>query len=174
MRGRALAAVTVGLVLVAAACGDDDSSSSSNTTTTAAAEATTTTAGAAETTTTAATSGAATLSLATVGGNEVLVDGEGMSVYLFVPDGTSTTSQVPADIQANWPPVTVTGSPTAADGVDSALLTAEAQPDGSQQVAYNGHLLYTFIGDAAPGDGNGQGLGGVWFLLDSSGNAIAA
>ena len=95
-----------------------------------------------------------------------------MTVYLFVPDGTATTSAVPEGIKANWPPVVADGTPVVGAGVDAALLAVAAQPDGTQQVAYNGHLLYTFISDVAPGDANGQDLGDVWYVLSPAGEQI--
>jgi predicted lipoprotein with Yx(FWY)xxD motif len=91
---------------------------------------------------------------------------------LFIPDGPSTVSQVPAGIKANWPAVTVSGAPTAGTGLDAAKLVAAAQPDGTNQVAYNGHLLYTFSGDKAPGDAAGQGLGGSWYVLSAAGDKV--
>jgi predicted lipoprotein with Yx(FWY)xxD motif len=106
-------------------------------------------------------------------GQPILVDGQGLTVYMFEPDGTNTTSQVPAAIAANWPPVAVTGSPTAGDGADQSLLGSATQADGSSQATYNGHLIYTFAGDSAPGDAAGQGLGGVWFVLSAAGDKIS-
>ncbi len=47
------------------------------------------------------------------------------------------------------------------------------QADGTQQLAYNGHLLYLFVGDKAAGDANGQGLGGIWYVLSASGAQIS-
>ena len=55
-----------------------------------------------------------------------------------------------------------------------ANIGVATQSDGAQQVTYNGHLLYTFINDKAPGEVNGQGLGpNNWFVLDASGNPIS-
>ena len=54
-----------------------------------------------------------------------------------------------------------------------ASSTVAAQADGTQQLAYNGHLLYLFVGDKAAGDANGQGLGGIWYVLSASGDKIA-
>jgi predicted lipoprotein with Yx(FWY)xxD motif len=108
-------------------------------------------------------------------GQQVLVDSSGMTLYLFVPDGTSPTSTVPVQFKPNWPPVTAMGAPTAGSGVDVSKLAVHPQSDGTQQVSYNGHLLYTFIMDKAPGDANGQGLGpNNWFVVDANGNAIGA
>jgi predicted lipoprotein with Yx(FWY)xxD motif len=95
-----------------------------------------------------------------------------MTVYLFMPDGTSKTSTVPAGIKANWPPVKASGTPTAGSGLDQSKLTVNMQADGTDQVAYGGHLLYTFVGDKAAGDANGQGLGSVWFVVSPAGNKV--
>ena len=61
---------------------------------------------------------------------------------------------------------------TGGDGVDASLLGTVAHPGAGTQVTYNGWPLYLFSGDSDPGDTNGQGQGGVWFVLDPTGNAI--
>src|SRR5215468_8236447 len=105
-------------------------------------------------------------------GQRVLVDSKGRTLYLFVPDGTGSETQVPAQFKANWPQLT-TAAPVAGAGLDMTELAVHTQTDGARQVSYNGHLLYTFINDMAPGDANGQGLGpNNWFVLDANGNAI--
>jgi predicted lipoprotein with Yx(FWY)xxD motif len=106
-------------------------------------------------------------------GQKVLVDAHGMTLYLFVPDGTGTQTQVPAEFKPNWPQLTATGAPTAASGLDMTKLGVQKQTDGTQQVTYNSHLLYTFINDKDPGDANGQALGpNNWFVLGADGNPI--
>ena len=60
----------------------------------------------------------------------------------------------------------------AGEGVDATLLGTITRDDGSTQVTYNGWPLYYFQDDAAPGDTNGQGLDGVWFLVSPEGEAI--
>ena len=108
-------------------------------------------------------------------GQQVLVDSKGMTLYLFVPDGAATQSTVPAEFKPNWPPVTTVGAPVAGAGLDMTGVGVQTQSDGTDQVTYNGHLLYTFINDKAPGDAMGQGLGpGNWFVLDADGNPIMA
>src|SRR5215470_4216606 len=105
-------------------------------------------------------------------GQRVLVDSKGRTLYLFVPDGTGSQTQVPAQFKANWPQLTA-AAPSAGAGLDMTKLAVHTQTDGARQVSYNGHLLYTFINDMAPGDTNGQGLGpNNWFVLDANGNAI--
>ena len=176
-------AVAIVAALALAACGDDSGSSSATTAgagTTAAASATTAAGGAATTaaassggaaTTAAAASGSATVSAADNAtlGQQILVNSAGMTIYLFEPDATATTSAVPAGIKANWPPVVADGTPVAGDGVDASKLGVAPQADGTQQVTYNGHLLYTFISDVAPGDAKGQGLGDVWYVVTPAG-----
>ena len=99
-----------------------------------------------------------------------LVDGEGMTLYVFMPDaqGPSTCED---DCLAAWP--ALAGPATAGEGADESLLGTAARPDdGSEQVTYNGWPLYYFAQDAAPGDVNGQGLNDVWYVVDPTGNAI--
>lgn len=102
-----------------------------------------------------------------------LVDQEGRTLYLFTSDTqNSGTSSCTGDCLAEWPPVAVVENPQAGEGVDAALLGTITRDDGSLQAAYNGWPLYYYTGDAAPGDVNGQGLGGVWYLVSGAGNAI--
>jgi predicted lipoprotein with Yx(FWY)xxD motif len=106
-------------------------------------------------------------------GQQVLVDSNGRTLYLFVPDGTATRSTVPAEFRPNWPPVVANGTSLVGMGLHTAKLGVQPQADGTKQVTYNGHLLYTFINDTQPGDANGQGLGpNNWFVLDADGNPI--
>ncbi len=166
--GRGLtASMMVGTFMLAAACG---SSSPSATATTApsAAPVTASPATAGPSTT---TSGPATLSVVTNAkiGQQIVVDGSGKTVYMYIPDGMGAASTVSAAVKAKWPPVTVSGTPRPGTGLDAGKLVAQAQSDGTQQVSYGGHLLYTFSGDAAAGDANGQGLGSVWYAVSQTG-----
>jgi predicted lipoprotein with Yx(FWY)xxD motif len=124
------------------------------------------------TTTTTATAATTTLSVAMNAkvGKQVIVDSSGKTIYMYEPDGASGTSQVPAGIKPNWPAVMSTGAPRVSAGLDSSKVGTQTQPDGTKQTTYNAHLLYTFAGDPAPGDANGQGLGGVWFTLSPAGD----
>ena len=101
---------------------------------------------------------------------DVLVDSEGMSLYLFTQDegGESTCY---GDCASAWPPLTVDGEPTAGSGVTAELGTTE-RDDGSTQVTAAGKPLYYYAGDSQPGDTTGQGVGGVWFLLAPDGSRI--
>ncbi len=141
--------------------GDDDSAADTTTTTEEAADDTTTTTAETESVTTVAT---ADSDLGTI-----LVDADGMALYLFMPDaqGASTCAEGCAD---TWPPLA--GPAAAGSGADESLIGTSDRPDGSPQVTYNGWPLYHFAGDVAPGDTNGQGVGGVWNLVDAEGNAV--
>ena len=108
----------------------------------------------------------------------ILVDGEGMSLYLFMADtqdsGTSTCGDDDG-CAAEWPPLVSQGSPVAGEGVDATLLGTITRDDGSIQVTYNGWPLYLFAGDTTAGDTVGQGIdefGGLWFLVSPTGEAI--
>jgi len=104
-------------------------------------------------------------------GKKILVNPAGRTVYMFTPDGSGSTSKVPEAIKKTWPPkVAGATSITVGPGLDRAKLVVHKQPSGVQQVAYNGHLLYTFVGDKKPGDAAGQGLGGVWFAVLATGD----
>lgn len=117
-------------------------------------------------------SGEGTITGAEVGGlGNVLVDSEGMTVYLFTPDkGTESTCE--GECEAIWPPVIAKGKPSAGEGAKSSALGTTKRKDGTTQVTYEGHPLYTFSGDKAAGEANGQGIEGIWFALDESGNAV--
>lgn len=112
---------------------------------------------------------AAGLGVAESSDGEHLVDADGNSLYLFVPDeqGASTCYDSCA---ATWPPLE--GPLEAGAGVDPDMVGTVTRDDGVEQVTYNGWPLYLYAADSAPGDTNGQGVGGVWYLVDSAGDAI--
>ncbi len=118
--------------------------------------------------------GAATVNVAEVGTfGQALVDAEGRSLYLFTNDTqNSGTSSCTGDCLVEWPPLFTDGEPAAGEGVDAAMLGTITLPDGTMQVTYNGWPLYYFHEDTAAGDTNGQGLGGVWFLVTPAGEMI--
>jgi predicted lipoprotein with Yx(FWY)xxD motif len=152
--------------LVIAGCGGGGSSSSSSGSESGGTE------NAGATTSSESGSGEATIAGGEVGGlGNVLVDSEGMTVYLFTPDkGTESTCE--GECEAIWPPVVAEGKPTAGEGAMSTALGTTKRKDGTMQLTYEGHPLYTFSGDKAPGEANGQGIEGIWFALDESGNAV--
>ena len=94
----------------------------------------------------------------------ILADAEGRTLYMFTNDERNTSNCIGPCIQ-NWPPLLVEGGLTAGQGVSSGLLGTLTRLDGSIQVTYNGHPLYRYAGDVNPGDTNGQGLLGRWFVV---------
>jgi predicted lipoprotein with Yx(FWY)xxD motif len=119
---------------------------------------------------------AATAGVATVGSlGKILVDSQGHTLYLFQPD-TARMSKCSAACALSWPPLHATGKPTAGAGLNASQLRTIARSDGTQQVTYNGHPLYTFVKDQKPGQATGQGLsafGGSWFALSSVGTRVS-
>jgi predicted lipoprotein with Yx(FWY)xxD motif len=109
-----------------------------------------------------------TLQTALVGGVTVLTNAKGRTLYWFSPD-TPAASKCTGSCAAYWPPVT--GDPVPGPGVTGKLGTI-ARPGGGAQATYNGHPLYTYIGDGAPGQANGNNLdlnGGLWYDLRVAG-----
>jgi len=103
---------------------------------------------------------------------DVLTDAAGLSLYGFTPDVGGTPTCTDGCAQA-WPLVTVDGD-SLPDGLDASVFSVVTHPDGSTQLAAGGWPLYYFAGDAAPGDVNGQGSGGNWFLAAPDGSLIGA
>ena len=89
----------------------------------------------------------------------ILVDGKGMTVYLFVAD-TGTASTCYTSCANIWPPVLTNGAPQAGTGADKSMLGTTTRTDGKVEVTYAGHPLYYFIKDKKPGDTTGQGIKG--------------
>jgi predicted lipoprotein with Yx(FWY)xxD motif len=119
---------------------------------------------------TAATTGAAgqELKTTTIHGVTVLTNAKGLTLYWFAPD-TATKSVCNGSCAQYWPPVP--GHATAGPGVTGTLGTI-TRSDGSSQATYNGHPLYTYISDTAPGQANGNNLnlnGGLWHEVTISG-----
>ena len=94
---------------------------------------------------------------------EVLVGANGHTLYAFTKDvdGVSTCFDACA---AAWPAVTVDEGFAPPAGVDPALVTTVDRPDGTKQLKIGKWPLYFYAGDGAPGETNGQGVGGVWFV----------
>jgi predicted lipoprotein with Yx(FWY)xxD motif len=108
------------------------------------------------------------LKTTTINGTTVLTNSKGFTLYWFAPD-TPAKSVCNGACAQYWPPVT--GKPTAGSGVTSKLGTI-TRADGSTQATYNGHPLYTYIADTAPGQAKGNNLnlnGGLWHEVPVSG-----
>jgi predicted lipoprotein with Yx(FWY)xxD motif len=130
-------------------------------------------AGPAESTTTKA-SGPAHVMTAQNSVGTILTGDDGRALYLFVAD-TGTASTCAGDCAKEWPPLTTTGAPVAGPGVNAAMLSTTARPDGTTQLTYNGHPLYYYDDDKGPGTTKGQGetsYGAKWYVLDPAGVKI--
>ena len=105
-----------------------------------------------------------------------LTDGSGRTVYLWAKDTMNMSDCSGACAQA-WPPVPATGTLTATGGVQASDLGTITRSDGTKQATYDGHPLYYFVGDSAPGQTAGQGsdnFGAKWWLVAPSGRKITA
>ena len=107
------------------------------------------------------------LKTTTIGGTTVLTNAKGFTLYSFAPD-TPTASKCYGSCAVYWPPVT--GTAAASPGVPGRIGTIK-RTDGSEQLTYNGHPLYTYIADTAPGQARGNNInlnGGVWHEVPAS------
>lgn len=102
---------------------------------------------------------------------DFLVDGNGMTLYMFANDEPNTVNCTDGCLE-NWPPLFTQGNPALGAGVDESLVGTASLPDGTMVVTYNSMPLYTFAGDTAPGDVNGQGSNDVWFVVAPDGNPV--
>jgi predicted lipoprotein with Yx(FWY)xxD motif len=122
----------------------------------------------------AAGGGAAVIKTGSGAPGTFLVDGKGQALYLWVADhGMSSTCS--GECATDWPPLTTTGAPKASGNVKAALLGTTKRSDGTLEVTYAGHPLYTFAGDSSAGQVNGQGssaFGADWWVVDAQGQAI--
>jgi predicted lipoprotein with Yx(FWY)xxD motif len=104
-----------------------------------------------------------------IGGKAVLTNAKGFTLYWFAPD-SSTASHCTGACASYWPPVL--GKPAAGSGVSGTIGTI-TRPDGTTQATYDGHPLYTYIGDSGPGKDSGNKLnlnGGLWYDVYASGS----
>jgi len=160
-------------------------SKSSTSTSTTSAVATTSTSATTGTTSTTRTSSSSTpppiyeVSTGTVKGlGKVLVDGQGLTLYLFVPDKQSGNSTCYSECAEGWPPLLLpvgVTAPVAGPGINASLLGTTHRTDGTVEVTYNKWPLYTWQGDSTPGQASGQGLnnlGGLWYVLSPNGATI--
>ncbi len=160
----------LGAALVIAGCGSSSSSASATT-------GASTTSGASSTTAAAAV----TISSQSLPGlGPVLVNGQGHTLYMFVPDKQGKVTCM-GTCAAVWPPVVVASGQkaVAAGAVKASLLGSVANPNpgGGQVVTYNKWPLYTYVPDTSKGDHDGQALnvnGGLWYVLSPSGQVIKA
>jgi len=145
--------------LVLAACGSSSSGSTSSASSSAPSAA-------------ASAASGTTLKMITFNGKKVLTNAQGMAVYWFAPD-TSTKSNCNSSCLKFWP--IVPGPATAASGVSGTLGVITT--NGVKQATYDGHPLYTYVGDTAAGQVKGNALnasGGLWWVMTPNGAKVAA
>jgi predicted lipoprotein with Yx(FWY)xxD motif len=101
----------------------------------------------------------------------ILVNGQGHTLYLFVKDrrGKSACYDACARI---WPPATAPNAPIVGPGVAKAKLTTTLRRDHVRQLVYNGHPLYAMDADTRPGEMEGEGFLGTWFVVSPAGNRV--
>jgi predicted lipoprotein with Yx(FWY)xxD motif len=110
----------------------------------------------------------------------VLVNGQGLTLYMFVPDHQRGRSTCYNACASSWPPLRLpTGVtiPVAAGKAEVSLLGTTTRKDGGLEVTYNGWPLYLWVGDGSPGQATGQGIngsGGYWYVLSPKGGVIKA
>lgn len=146
------------VALIAAACGNASYTSSGSTSSSSSGG-----------TTPSSSAAIIKTSSATVNGKSVtiLTNAQGMTLYYFKPD-TASKSACTGSCASNWPPFVFTGSgsPVSANALPGTLsVVTDAN---GQQVEYNGHMLYTYSGDTAPGQTHGEGIKGNWFVATTT------
>jgi predicted lipoprotein with Yx(FWY)xxD motif len=116
----------------------------------------------------------ATVSLRQTKLGPILANAKGHTLYLFKKDrnGTSACSGSCASF---WPPLLAQAKPTAGPGVNTLLLGTTRRSNGSLQVTYNKHPLYTYVPDTRAGQTNGEGIlafGAKWYAVSARGTAV--
>jgi predicted lipoprotein with Yx(FWY)xxD motif len=158
------------LSLLLAACGSSGSTGSSSSSSSSSGTTPAATASAPTPTPTTSSEGVVIkTATATVKGQSVtiLTNDKGMTLYYFTPD-TATTSACTGGCASTWPALLYSGSGSPASATSlSGTLKAQQDANGLQ-VEYNGHLLYTFAGDSKPGQTNGEGILGKWFVATTT------
>jgi predicted lipoprotein with Yx(FWY)xxD motif len=162
----ALALTAAVLAIVVAGCGGDDNSSTGGAYGGKGGAATTEPAAAGP------SEGSATVTVATVPElGKVIVDSDGFTLYDFHKD-KGTTSSCYGGCASVWPPLTTGSAPKAVGGVSASKLGTTKRKDGTTQVTFAGHPLYTYVKDSKPGEANGNDVdlfGAEWYALTPSG-----
>jgi predicted lipoprotein with Yx(FWY)xxD motif len=162
------AALAIAGALVLAACGGSGTSSSSGSSPSYGA------APPSNSNTSSSSGAASVVGTKTTSLGTFLVDGTGRTLYLWDADHGSKSTCSGACAQA-WPPLTTTATPKAGGAVKASLLGTTKRADGSSEVTYAGHPLYTFAGDTQAGQTTGQGsngFGAPWWVVTPAGKAL--
>jgi predicted lipoprotein with Yx(FWY)xxD motif len=105
----------------------------------------------------------------------ILATGGGNTLYDFVPDTPTHSACVDTACIFQWPPLIKSGPIEVGKGLNTALVGTLARPDGSTQISYGGHPLYTYNMDVTPGMVTGQAVdqdGGLWYVINAQGKQI--
>jgi predicted lipoprotein with Yx(FWY)xxD motif len=102
---------------------------------------------------------------------KILVDGNGMTLYMYTEDGPNQSNCSGICLEA-WPPLLTQGTPILEDGVDDSLVGTAKLDDGSLIVTYNKMPLYLWYKDTKPGDATGQGNKNVWYVVSPDGKVV--
>jgi len=126
-------------------------------------------------TSTAAPAAGVTLAVGHTSLGSFIVDGKGVSLYLFEADkGTKSTCY--GDCATNWPPLVTSGGVAVSGGASMSLVGTTKRTDGTTEVTYNGHPLYYYAADAStPGRAKGEELdqfGAEWYVVGANGNEV--
>jgi predicted lipoprotein with Yx(FWY)xxD motif len=119
-----------------------------------------------------ASTGSAQIRLAATRLGDVLVTGDGHTLYLYTEDLRGRSSRCVGACAHSWHPDIASAVPSAGPGVNAERLRLLPRPDGTEQVAYRGWPLYVYVNDVRPGDVNGAKVGGVWFAVDAEGSPV--
>ena len=92
-----------------------------------------------------------------------LVDEDGLSLYTFANDSPGASTCI-GGCAENWPPLAGERPLTQVDGAVAGTLSIIQRDNGTSQVTYNDAPLYHYSGDSGPGQTDGDGTGGVWYL----------
>jgi len=95
---------------------------------------------------------------------QIITDAKGMALYRFTRDEPNVSKCYDQCAQ-NWPPLLLSSGDPVAPASPQGELGIATRTDGGRQVTYNSMPLYYYVGDKQPGDTNGQGLNGVWFVV---------
>ncbi len=119
---------------------------------------------------------AATVEVRETARGKILVDEAGFTLYMFTADKKHQDHCITVEkCTSFWPPVLVTGMPTAGEGVKSKFVSTTTLPGGEKQVTFKKKPLYTYVGDAMPGETDYIGafeFGGYWYGLTAKGKMV--
>jgi predicted lipoprotein with Yx(FWY)xxD motif len=123
-----------------------------------------------------AAGGSAKVSLKKTSLGMILVNGRGRTLYGFTKDSRNKDRCVTTSgCLSTWPALAGTGKPTAGPGVKRSQLSTITLSNGSRQVTYAGHPLYTYVGDSSAGETDYVGalqFGGTWLAVNGAGKLI--